>query len=87
MRCKPGDLAVVVLSNHGLDRCNCLLGRIIQVTTPAIPRFGMPAWNYAGRVFCKGGILISVFEDNTLRPLPPPSDVEPFDAQRELEHS
>lgn len=87
MRCKPGDLAVVVTSCHHPDKCRCALGRIIRVTT-LDTAFSSPMWNYEGRVLCKkGGFRISVFDDDTLRPLPPPSDVETFDAQRELEHS
>ena len=87
MRCKPGDLAVVVTSCHHPDKCRCALGRIIRVTT-LNTAFSIPMWNHAGLVLCKkDGFPLGLFGDDILCPLPPPSDVETFDAQRELEHS
>jgi hypothetical protein len=69
MRCKPSDLAVVVISSHDPDKCRCALGRIIRVTT-LDTAFSSPVWNYAGRVLCeKDGFPTSVFDDDTLRPL------------------
>lgn len=70
LRCKPGDLAVIV--NAG-SSCQHLIGRIVRVrkahNVPWLPR-GPWGWTYYGRrLKTAAGIPVGYLNDCALRPL------------------
>lgn len=69
MNCKPGDLAVIVRMPG--PKTQCLVGRIIRVTTLA-PDEGEPAWAYEGPSLMETEWgVIGYVEDEFLRPIRP----------------
>jgi hypothetical protein len=69
VRCKPGDLAVVVsVDNH--PALPHLIGRMLTVTKPEQAWDG-PAWRYKGKRLRAAGQVCDAVPDRWLRPLRP----------------
>jgi len=77
MKCKPGDLAVIVMCPRGTEH---LRGKIIRVTTLAPPRMQPPGqyqgaeygprWYYEGpRMKTSMGFVVEMVNDCCLHPL------------------
>ncbi len=66
MRCKPGDLCVVVSGNPAIN-----IGRFVTVTRPFV-KFGLVLWAYEGRLVNEAGGPIFGIADDCLQPIRPP---------------
>ena len=75
MRCKPGDLAMVVTAKHPL--LAHLLGTVIRVTRiTVIDRHGSHCWGYAGKRLGACGAVCNAIPDDWLRPICPTEIIE-----------
>lgn len=83
LRCRPGDLAVVVLVSKDLT---WMLGRILRVVEQAPAGVSKkPAWTIAEIVIGPDGVRYGYVEDTCLRPIRPDTDEPATETEREKE--
>ena len=84
LRCKPGDLAIVVRSSKPANTWG--IGRIVQIIEPASITYAEgPAWLVSPTLVGPRGEAYNHVLDTCLRPIRPDADEPATETEREKE--
>jgi hypothetical protein len=72
MNCKPGDLARVISCEK--TREVGIVDKIIKITRLTQNYWGVPSWNFEGRLRGSSGAPVTCIPDSMLRPIRDPGD-------------
>jgi hypothetical protein len=80
MRCKVGDMVIVIRSGTNPQ----YIGRILTITGPGPAYFREPVWRAEPQLFGRNTGGPMVWADRSLRPLPPLEPETPLSVIREV---